>query len=107
MDSPDPSISPRALAARPDAVVLDVRGKPDGAQIPGSRSFDADTLLGDPSLPDDIPFDAPIVVYCGSGNTCQSVALALRAHGYEAAQALEGGWRAWREAGLPTEPRGA
>lgn len=100
-----PTIPPRELAARPDAVVLDVRGKPDDAQIPGSRSFDSDTLLGDPSLPEDIAFDAPIVVYCGSGNTCKDVALALRAHGYESAVTLEGGWKAWREAGLPTEPR--
>ncbi len=101
----DPTIPPRELAAKPDTVVIDVRGKPDGAQIPGSRYFDADSLLGDPSLPEDIAFDAPIVVYCGSGNTCKSVAMALRAHGYESAVALEGGWRAWQAAGLPVEPR--
>jgi rhodanese-related sulfurtransferase len=101
----EPTIPPRELAARPDTVILDVRGKPDDAQIPGSRYFDSDALLGDPTLPDDIPFDAPIAVYCGSGNTCKSVALALRAHGYESAVAVEGGWRGWREAGLPVEPR--
>ncbi len=33
--------------------------------------------------------------------------MALRAHGYESAVALEGGWRAWREAWLPVEPRRA
>lgn len=98
------SISPQQLAAHADAVIIDVRGRPDDEQIPGSQRFDADALLANPELPAAISRDDRIVVYCGSGGTCREVADALRERGYDAAP-LEGGYRAWREAGLPTEPR--
>ncbi|MGZ5437022.1 MAG: rhodanese-like domain-containing protein [Pyrinomonadaceae bacterium] len=29
----------------------------------------------------------------------------LRQAGYKTARALEGGWKAWQETGLPVEPR--
>ena len=99
-----PPISPSDLASEPATVILDVRRKPDDAQIPGSRTFSSDALLADPRLPDDIPRDAKVVVYCGTGNTCRSVAAALQERGYDA-RPLEGGYRAWRDAGLPVEPR--
>ena len=98
------SIAPQQLAAHPTAVIIDVRGRPDDEQIPGSQRFDADALLANPELPPAISRDDVVVVYCGSGNTCRDVADALRERGYNASP-LEGGYRAWREAGLPTEPR--
>jgi rhodanese-related sulfurtransferase len=100
--TPD-SIGVRELAARPDAVILDVRGNPDDQRIPGSRRFDSDALLADPTLPADVAPGGVVAVYCGSGNTCRRVAAVLRERGYDA-RPLEGGYRAWREAGLPLEP---
>ncbi|HTJ27232.1 MAG TPA: rhodanese-like domain-containing protein [Candidatus Limnocylindria bacterium] len=97
------SIGVRELAARSDAVILDVRGNPDDMRIPGSLRFDSDVLLEDPTLPADIARDAVIAVYCGSGNTCRRVAAVLRERGYDA-RALEGGYRSWRDAALPLEP---
>jgi rhodanese-related sulfurtransferase len=44
-----------------------------------------------------------MVLYCGGGFRSALAADALRAMGYTNAISLDGGWRAWKEAGLPTE----
>jgi len=92
------------LAADGEVTIIDIRRAPDDAQIPGSLRYDGEALA-DAAIP---PFakDARIVLYCGSGNSCSRVAGVLRARGYDA-RALEGGYAAWKAAGLPTEPIGA
>ncbi len=47
--------------------------------------------------------NAPLVLYCGGGYRSALAADALRFMGYTAAVSLDGGWRAWQEAGLPVE----
>jgi len=84
--------------------IVDIRRAPDDRQIPGSLRYDGEALADASSPP--FPPDATIVLYCGSGNSCSRVAGVLRARGYDA-RALEGGYAAWKEAGLPTEPIGA
>ena len=42
-----------------------------------------------------------MVLYCGGGYRSALVADALRKMGYGHAISLDGGWRAWNEAGLP------
>jgi rhodanese-related sulfurtransferase len=96
------SIDARALQAADGSVtIVDIRRAPDDRQIPGSLRYDGEALA-DAVQP---PFarDATIVLYCGSGNSCSRVAGVLRARGYDA-RALDGGYAAWKEAGLPTEP---
>jgi len=44
---------------------------------------------------------AKMVLYCGGGYRSALVADALRKMGYRNAISLDGGWRAWNEAGLP------
>lgn len=92
------------LASASSATVLriDIRKDPDERQIPGSIRGDGAGL----ETADDLPFtrDREVVLYCGSGNSCRRVAATLRERGYNAV-ALEGGYRAWVEAGLPTQPR--
>jgi rhodanese-related sulfurtransferase len=44
-----------------------------------------------------------MVLYCGGGYRSALVAEALGKMGYTGAISLNGGWRAWNEAGLPTE----
>ena len=44
-----------------------------------------------------------MVLYCGGGFRSALAADALRAMGYTDAISLDGGWRAWKEEGLPTE----
>jgi rhodanese-related sulfurtransferase len=46
---------------------------------------------------------ATLVLYCGGGFRSALAADALRQMGYTNAISLDGGWRAWNEAGLPIE----
>jgi len=45
----------------------------------------------------------PLVLYCGGGFRSALVADNLQKMGYTNAISLDGGWRAWNEAGLPVE----
>ena len=89
--------------AKPGSLkIIDIRKKPDEQQIPGSVRYSSEDLEN----ADQLPFekDDYVVLYCGSGNSCSRIANALRERGYTNAQALEGGYAAWREAALPVEP---
>jgi rhodanese-related sulfurtransferase len=46
---------------------------------------------------------ATLVLYCGGGFRSALAADALQKMGYGNAISLDGGWRAWNEAGLPVE----
>jgi rhodanese-related sulfurtransferase len=46
---------------------------------------------------------ATLVLYCGGGYRSALVADSLQKMGYTNAISLDGGWRAWQAAGLPTE----
>ena len=82
--------------------IVDIRKKPDDSQIPGSVRYSGEELETAQSLP--FSKDEHVVLYCGSGNSCSRVAQTLREKGYANAEALEGGYTAWKEAGLPLEP---
>jgi rhodanese-related sulfurtransferase len=45
----------------------------------------------------------PLVLYCGGGFRSALAADALQKMGYTDVVSLDGGWRAWNQAGLPTE----
>lgn len=82
---------------------LDVRKKPDDRQIRGSVRYDGEKLLEAEKLALPLDGDAKIVVYCGSGNSCFRIAERMREQGFANAVALEGGYAAAKEAGLPLE----
>lgn len=84
------------------AKIVDIRKKPDGMQIPGSVRYNGEQI----EMAEHLPFskDEHVVLYCGSGNSCSRVAQTLREKGYIHAEALEGGYAAWKDAGLPLEP---
>lgn len=88
----------------PRLKIFDIRKHPDNRQIPGSVRVDGEML----DEGRDLPFaqDENVVLYCGSGNSCSRIARNLRERGYQA-RALEGGYRAWVEAGFETEERPA
>ena len=44
----------------------------------------------------------PIICYCGGGSRSALVAESLQEMGYENVRSLAGGFRAWKEAGLPS-----
>jgi len=96
-------IGPRELQARADNLkVFDIRREPDDRKIPGSIPFEGAALESGT----DVPFgkDEPVVLYCGSGNSCSRIAKTLRDRGYDAV-ALDGGYKGWVAEGLPTEDR--
>lgn len=82
---------------------IDVRKKPDGKQIRGSVRYDGAKILAAEELALPLAHDGKIVVYCGSGNSCVAVAQHMREHGFANAVALEGGYMAAKEGGLPLE----
>jgi rhodanese-related sulfurtransferase len=89
--------------ANPGSIkLIDIRKKPDELQIPGSVRYSGEEL----EQSEDLPFDKNehVVLYCGSGNSCSRVAQTLRERGYTNAEALEGGYAAWKDAQLPLEP---
>ena len=45
--------------------------------------------------------DAEIVLYCGGGYRSALAADALQRMGYRRVSSMDGGWRRWRELGLP------
>lgn len=92
-------------AAAGSLMLIDIRKNPDGHQIPGSVRHSGEDMENGVHVP--FEKDDRVVLYCGSGNSCSRVARVLRERGYVNAEALEGGYAAWKEAELPLEPRQA
>ena len=90
------------------ALLVDVRsagGRAAHGEIPGSSLLDRtdlDALFGPAHAPV-ISIDTPVVVVCGSENGSRPVAEALAARGYTVSH-VDGGFPAWKAAGLPAEP---
>ena len=85
-------------------VLVDVREESEFAngRIPGAINLgkgvierDAEDRLGDP--------DATIVLYCGGGYRSALAADNLQKMGYTRVISMDGGYRGWPQAGLPTE----
>lgn len=93
-----------------DALVVDVR-EPQERQtgaIPGSISAPRGMLefYADPSLPyhkEDFDPQRRIVLHCGSGGRSALAAATLQEMGYSNVAHLEGGIKAWQEAGHPID----
>jgi len=51
------------------------------------------------AIPD---IQAPIVIYCGGGFRSALAAESVQKMGYKNVLSMDGGWRGWTEAGLPT-----
>ncbi len=103
---PDPAAT---FAAQGDgALLVDTRPEPyrrEEGEIPGSLVLERNVLEWrlDPSSPDRA-LDArgrQVVVICNEGYASSLAAASLRSLGLDATD-LDGGFRAWREAGLPT-----
>lgn len=107
----DPEISPQALAAlvagqqTQQFVLLDVREPWEAvrASLPGALLMP----MGDvPSRAHtELDPDAHIVVFCHHGQRSLSVAMWLRAQGFDLAQSLAGGIDAWSRTIDPSVPR--
>ncbi len=83
--------------------VLDARKHPGKQQIRGALRYDERALLKEERLMLPLPHEGRIVVYADSEEDAERVAERLRDQGYSQAAVLDGGFEAYREAGLPTE----
>ncbi|PVY62475.1 rhodanese-like domain-containing protein [Pusillimonas noertemannii] len=87
------------LANRQQGVFIDVRSP---------EQYKAGTIAQARNVPaaeieaklDTLPKNKPLIVFCDQGREAIRAAAALRKHGLEAVS-LEGGLRAWSQAGLP------
>ncbi len=105
----------QALAAqREGALLVDTRpivNRAAEGEIPGALVIDRNVLEWrlDPTSPHRVPeADSPdrhIVLFCNEGYASSLAAVQLQELGLHRATDLVGGFRSWREAGLPvTEP---
>lgn len=103
-----------AAVEQGDAVLVDIRSAAQRAQdgaIPGAIwhprnvlewRVDPASSHADPRLSEDL--DARLVVVCDEGYASSLAAATLQDLGFARATDLDGGFQAWRAAGLPVEP---
>ncbi|MCW2600764.1 MAG: sulfurtransferase [Frankiales bacterium] len=101
-------------AQRLGALLVDIRPHAQRVlegEIPGALVVERNVLEWrlDPQSTARVPessYDAWVVVLCSEGYTSSLAAASLQVLGISRATDLEGGFVAWREAGLPTVPGG-
>lgn len=88
------------LANQKQGIFVDVRSADafkTGA-IPQARNLPAADIQAKLAS---LPKDKPIIVVCDQGRESVRIAASLRKQGYDQAVAIEGGLRAWSQAGMP------
>ena len=97
----------RRLDAGDKFYLVDVREESEWARgrLPGAVHLSKGVIERDieKAIPDK---SRPIVLYCGGGFRSALAADNLQKMGYTSVISMDGGWRAWTEAGYPTEGEG-
>ena len=100
-------ISPAAAQAEVDAgkaILIDVREETDWSEghAKGAKHLARGAI--ELEIEDEIPDpNQQIICYCGGGSRSALVAESLQKMGYQNVRSIAGGFRAWSDAGLPTE----
>ena len=93
----------RRIDAGEKFVLVDVREDNEWAQghVPGAVHLGKGIIERDieARVPDT---ESKVVLYCGGGFRSALVADNLQKMGYTNVESMDGGWRGWLEAGLPT-----
>jgi rhodanese-related sulfurtransferase len=98
--SPDEA---RAQAERGDAVLIDVREEDDWREAHAKGAKHLNRGVIELEIEEQVPdLKQPIICYCGGGSRSALVAESLQKMGYENVRSVAGGFRAWKEAGLPS-----
>ena len=94
----------RRIDAGEKLTLVDVREDNEWARghLPGAVHLGKGVIERDieQAVPDQ---SAPLVLYCGGGFRSALAADNLQKMGYTNCISMDGGWRAWTEAGFPTE----
>lgn len=94
-----------------EALLVDIRPAAQRAaegEFPGSLVIERNVLewrfdpASDARVPEATGYDVRVIVACSGGYTSSLAAAALQELGLHRATDLEGGFQAWRAAGLPT-----
>jgi rhodanese-related sulfurtransferase len=99
-------ISPTEAAAEQaaGAVLIDVREDSDFAKQHAKGATHLSKGIVEWKIEETIPdISKPIVCYCGGGSRSALVADNLQKMGYTNVASMAGGFKAWQEAGLPTQ----
>ena len=85
------------------AILIDVREEEDWKEDHAHGAKHLSRGVIELEIEDEIPDPTkPIICYCGGGSRSALVAESLQKMGYENVRSLAGGFRAWKEAGLPS-----
>ena len=88
---------------RGDAVLIDVREGDDWHEDHAKGAKHLERGVIELEIEEQVPdLKTPIICYCGGGSRSALVAESLQKMGYENVRSLAGGFRAWKEAGLPS-----
>lgn len=94
----------RRLDAGEKFILVDVREESEWARghLPGAVHLGKGIIERDieQRVPDT---NAKLVLYCGGGFRSALTAENLQKMGYTNVESMDGGWRGWLEAGLPTQ----
>jgi rhodanese-related sulfurtransferase len=94
----------RRMGAGENLMLIDVREDNEWAQghLPGALHLGRGIIERD--IEQRVPQpDTKLVLYCGGGFRSALAAENLQKMGYTNVESMDGGWRGWRDAGLPTE----
>jgi rhodanese-related sulfurtransferase len=94
----------RRMDAGENLMLIDVREDNEWAQghLPGALHLGRGIIERD--IEQRVPQpDTKLVLYCGGGFRSALAAENLQKMGYTNVESMDGGWRGWRDAGLPTE----
>jgi rhodanese-related sulfurtransferase len=94
----------RRMDTGENLMLIDVREDNEWAQghLPGALHLGKGIIERD--IEQRVPqTDTKLVLYCGGGFRSALVAENLQKMGYTNVESMDGGWRGWRDAGLPTE----
>jgi rhodanese-related sulfurtransferase len=86
-----------------DAVLIDVREEADWREDHAKGAKHLERGIIELEIEEQVPdMKTPIICYCGGGSRSALVAESLQKMGYENVRSVAGGFRAWKESGLPS-----
>jgi phage shock protein E len=96
-------VEAQAQTERGDAMLIDVREEEDWREDHAKRAKHLGRGVVELEIEEQVPdVKTPIICYCGGGSRSALVAESLQKMGYENVRSVAGGFRAWKEAGLPS-----